>query len=102
MRKELIAATLGLSTLLAGAAPASAAMRCGPRDDVLQMLAEKYDETRRGVGISGPTQVLEVFASAKGTWTVVVTDPEGRTCLVASGRSWEDLREALPPEGEAA
>lgn len=102
MRKELIAAALGVSTLVAGALPASASMRCGPRADVLEMLAEKYDETRRGVGISGPTQVLEVFASHKGTWTVVVTDPEGRTCLVASGRSWEDLREALPPEGDAA
>ena len=102
MRKELTAATLGLATLLSAALPASAAPRCGPRADVLDMLAEKYDETRRGVGISGPTQVLEVFASVKGTWTVVVTDPAGRTCLVASGRSWEDLREMLPPDGEAA
>ena len=66
------------------------------------MLHERYEETRRGIGLSGAKQVLEVFASAGGTWTVVVTDPEGRTCLVASGRGWEDLRELLPPEDEAA
>lgn len=101
MRKELLATILGLATL-AVAGSAEAAMRCGPRDDVLKMLHERYDETRRGVGISGPTQVLEVFASIEGTWTVTVTDPNGRTCLVASGRSWEDLREVLPPEGDAA
>ena len=102
MRKELLAATLGASTLIAGTAPAQAGLRCGPRAEVLEMLHERYDETRRGVGISGPTQVLEVYASEAGTWTVTVTDPEGRMCLVASGRSWEDLREVLPPEGDAA
>ena len=101
MRKEVIAAALGVGTLLVGADPA-AALRCGPRAEVLEMLSERYDETRRGIGISGPTQVLEVYASESGTWTVLVTDPQGRSCLVASGRSWEDLREMLPPEGDAA
>ena len=101
MRRELIALGLG-ATLTLAAQPAAAAPRCGPRAEVLEMLAERYEETRRGIGISGPTQVLEVFASTTGTWTVLVTDPDGNTCLVASGQSWEDLREALPPEGEAA
>lgn len=102
MRKELIALSMGLGALILASEPAQAAPRCAPRAEVLEMLAERYDETRRGIGIAGPTQVLEVFASTDGTWTVLVTDPAGRSCLVASGRSWEDLREALPPEGEAA
>ncbi len=102
MRKELIALPAGLAALLAAAAPAAAAPRCGPRAEVIEMLGERYAETRRGVGMAGSTQLLEVFASAEGSWTVLVTDPEGRSCLVASGQAWEDLREALPVEDEAA
>lgn len=102
MRKELIALLVGLGTLAAAAPPAQAETRCGPRDAVLKMLAERYDETRRGIGLAGQTQVLEVYASKDGTWTVLVTDPAGRSCLVASGQGWEDLREALPPEGQPA
>lgn len=102
MRKELIALPMSVGALLMAAEPASAALRCGPRAEVLDMLGERYEETRRGIGVAGPTQVLEVFASEQGTWSVLVTDPQGRTCLVASGRSWEDLREALPVQDEAA
>ena len=102
MRKELHRLALGLGALLLAAQGAVASPRCAPRDEVLEMLGKRFEETRRGIGMAGPTQVLEVFASAGGTWTVVVTDPEGRTCLVASGRGWEDLREALPVDDEAA
>ena len=102
MRKQATALAAGLAALVLAAEAASAAPRCGPRAEVLEMLGDRYAETRRGIGVAGPTQVLEVYASDSGSWTVLVTDPEGRSCLVASGRGWEDLREALPPEGEAA
>ena len=102
MRKDLIALPAGLALLLGLAAPAIAEQRCGPRAEVIEMLGERYEETRRGIGMAGSTQVLEVFASTEGTWTVLVTDPEGRSCLVASGEAWEDLREALPVKDEAA
>jgi hypothetical protein len=37
-----------------------------------------------------------VFASeASGTWTITVTLPDGRTCLIASGRDWEDRMDDL-------
>ena len=35
--------------------------------------------------------VLEVFASKKGSWTFLITMPNGLTCVVASGQSWETL-----------
>ena len=102
MVMKLAALTTTLGALVLAADPARAEPRCGPRAEVLEMLGERYEETRRGIGVAGPTQVLEVFASVEGSWTVLVTDPEGRSCMVASGRGWEDLREALPPGGEAA
>ncbi|MCB1343639.1 MAG: hypothetical protein KDK24_21735 [Pseudooceanicola sp.] len=42
--------------------------------------------------------MLEVFASAEtGTWTITLTAPNGQTCLIASGQSFETLAETLPP-----
>ncbi|WP_372570344.1 hypothetical protein [Ruegeria jejuensis] len=69
---------------------------CAPRDVVLDRLSEKYGESRRGIGLVQQGSVMEVFASDDtGTWTITVTLPNGMTCLVASGQSYEGLSEAL-------
>jgi hypothetical protein len=70
---------------------------CGPRNLVIERLASKFGETRRGIGMGmRGGRVVEVFASeASGTWTITVTLPDGRTCLIASGRDWEDRMDDL-------
>lgn len=74
---------------------------CGPREAVVDRLAEGYGETRQSMGLGANNSVVEVFASdATGTWTITVTTPNGLTCLVASGQSFEELQEALPVKGE--
>jgi len=77
-------AALALPILLA--VPAYA-QQCAPRAIVVAGLAANYAETPRLMGISG-VQMMEVFASDAGTWTITVTSPEGVTCLVASGGSF--------------
>ena len=95
----ILAGTLALQPVGA----AAQGRQCAPRPAVLEILAERHGETRRGIGMHASGRVVEVFASeASGTWTVVATDPRGVTCLIASGTGWEDLREALPPAGEPA
>lgn len=70
---------------------------CAPREAVVDRLAEGYGETRRSMGLGANNAVVEVFASDEtGTWTITVTTPNGLTCLVASGQSFETLAEALP------
>lgn len=70
---------------------------CGPRDAVVQRLADGYGETRHFVGLGSNTAMFEVFASADtGSWTFLVTWPSGVSCLVASGQSFETVVEALP------
>ncbi len=74
------------------------ARSCAPREDVVKRLAETYGETRRGIGIARQGAVMEVYASDQtGSWTITVTLPDGITCLVASGQSYEAMAEALPP-----
>ncbi|WP_232823011.1 hypothetical protein [Oceanibium sediminis] len=86
--KHRIAAPLFAAALLAGAS-ASPAATCGTRAEVVDRLRTDYGETRTGAGLSGADGVIEVFASEEsGTWTILLTRPNGQSCLLAAGESW--------------
>ncbi|QDL92559.1 hypothetical protein FDP22_12660 [Paroceanicella profunda] len=71
-------------------------MACGDRTAIVQRLAEKYGEARRGIGLQRDAGVLEVYASdATGTFTIIITMPSGKACLVAAGDGWEQLHDDL-------
>ncbi|TFL19207.1 hypothetical protein [Jannaschia formosa] len=97
--QKLNAALIALASavLLLFAIPAGAqGQNCGPREMVVERLADRFGETRRGIGLATQNRVVEIFASeATGTWTVTVTLPSGRTCLLASGQAWEDRMDDL-------
>ena len=84
-------ATLVLST--ASSTPASAESICGERSRFLDQLQQQYGENPTAIGLVSNGSLLEVLTSTKGSWTILVTQPSGVTCLVASGDAWE----ALPP-----
>ena len=102
---HLAALTAAAALFIATTTQASAqsARNCGPRDAVVQQLAESYGETRQSVGIGSNNAMVEVFASTDtGSWTIIVTMPAGVSCLVASGQSFEEVAEALPAKGKDA
>lgn len=87
--------------LLSVAAPAVAqtlSLDCAPRDGVVAMLSNDYGEIPLAIGVAGPNAgVMELFASdSTGTWTVTLTLPDGRTCLVASGSGFTTMIGRLP------
>lgn len=96
MEKTLFALSLGFLGLIL-ATQAAIAAQCAPRDQVAAGLATGFDETRRAIGLSSPSQVLEIFASEVGSWTIIVTGPDGMTCLVASGQGFEAMPKTCPP-----
>ena len=109
MMKTLINMTIGLGILVLAAQQVTAQTQvqgnrnCAPRPVVVDRLAQSYGETRQSIGLGAQGAVVEVFASDEtGSWTITVTMPNGLTCLVASGQSFETLAEALPPEGNDA
>ena len=85
-------------TLAVLASPLAAQGRnCAPRDVVVERLATGYGETRQSVGIGLNHAMVEVFASEDtGSWTILVTQGSGITCIVASGQSYENVAEVLP------
>jgi hypothetical protein len=74
--------------------PASAQAPCGPREEIVKALGETFKEAPIGMGVTQPGQVLELFASPSGTWTMVVTTPNGTSCLIAAGENWDMIRVA--------
>tara|TARA_B100000315_G_C14553179_1_gene576855 strand:- start:956 stop:1267 length:312 start_codon:yes stop_codon:yes gene_type:complete len=90
--------TLGLIFLSLNAAPASAqqaVLPCGERAEIVEQLTNNFSETPVSMGLTKDGAVLEMFVSKDRTFTVVVTQPSGISCLVASGGSWENLESAL-------
>jgi hypothetical protein len=82
-----IAALAALTAFTASSANAQTA--CGPREQLVKLLADQYKEDPVGMGLSQPGQVLEVFASSNGSWTMVMTMPDGKACMIAAGDNWE-------------
>ena len=74
---------------------------CAPRPAVLEKLTDQFGETRQSIGLAAQGSVMEVFASAEtGSWTIIVTLPNGMACLIAAGQSFEALAEVLPARGK--
>ena len=71
--------------------PAQSAGMCGKRVDFIKALNDKYQESGKALGIAGQVNLVEIFASKAGTWTILVTTPEGKSCIIAAGSSWEEL-----------
>ncbi|WP_333816454.1 hypothetical protein [Tabrizicola sp.] len=103
MTQQMFAFSLGVGVLLAAAGIAQSAPQCDSRDAVTALLAQRYGETRRSIGIAGEAAVMELYAAeATGTWSITLTLPDGRMCLIASGSNYETVTEDLPARGDPA
>ena len=104
MFKHLTAASVLIGTSMA-ALPVQAA-NCANRDLVVERLQSKYDETftAGGLQVSQTTQTMvEVWASQEtGTFTVMLTTPEGMTCVVATGTDWHQVAPTETVQGSAS
>ena len=44
------------------------------------------------MGLANSGGVIEVLSSKTGeSWTIIITMPDGNTCLIAAGENWEAL-----------
>jgi hypothetical protein len=66
---------------------------CGPRDVAVAELTGDFGEHVIGRGLSGNGQaMLEIYRRNAGTWTVIVTDVNGMSCVLANGTVWVDTQ----------
>lgn len=103
LQLAMLTAAAGFYLAMSTDIAAQGTRNCGPRELVVDRLADGYGETRQSMGLGANNSVVEVFASDEsGTWTITVTSPNGMTCLVASGQAFEPLVEAVPAKGNDA
>ncbi len=83
---------LFLASLTAPAAHAQAIPQlCDNRSDVLSALDGNFSEKPVSLGLSHDGRVVEVLNSPGGTWTIIMTAPNGVSCLLTAGKYWRKV-----------
>ena len=83
---------LFLAALTAPAAHAQATpLPCDYRSDVLSVLDGNFSEKPVSLGLSHDGRVIEVLKSPGGTWTIIMTAPNGVSCLLIAGKYWQNV-----------
>ena len=84
-------------TALAPPVFAQSAARCLPRDVLVETLESKYAESLTGGGLQSAQQLVEIWSSEKGSFTVFVTRADGFACIMATGQGWHSaMSEVIP------
>ena len=68
------------------------------RESLVGYLAERFAEQPQAVGLILDRRIMELFVSARGTWSIVLTDQRGIACLVMAGDGWDQVPAAPAPE----
>ncbi len=74
---------------------AQAQTMCGERGAVVTSLEKTYSETPVSMGLASNGAIIEILASPSGTFTIILTRPNGLSCVMAAGENWEDLPKRL-------
>jgi hypothetical protein len=75
----------------------SAVPPCGTRDEIVKKLSEEFKEAPQSVGVVNQDAVVEVFVSENGTWTIIASGTDGKSCVLSSGEGWDtNVLAALP------
>ena len=84
-----VTAVLATATALLPISAAASENQCGKHKDVTRLLLQKYNESPVGLGITSQGGLVEVLTASDGaTWSIIVTTPDGLSCLIAAGESW--------------
>lgn len=91
---RLLLTTLTALTLASTAASAQG-QGCPPRGPTIELLAcfaERFGETPAHVGLNPAGQLVQILVNREtGTWTTVVSTPQGESGVVAVGTDWADI-----------
>ena len=92
MLRRIVLASIIMGALIS---PAMAQIVCSKRDTFLKRLGDGHSESPVAMGLASNGNILEVLASTEGTWTIIITKPNGMSCAVASGEAWEQIENHL-------
>ena len=91
--RALMLALIILFAMTTTVAAAQYQVQCWPRDVTVETLDRKYGEKPVAMGQVFNGNILEVLISPSGSWSIIITRPNGMACMITSGENWE----VLPP-----
>lgn len=104
MFKRLMGACLTFG--MAANAPPALAATCDLRQNIIERLESKFSEQLvvGGLQTSRDKQsVMEIWASTEtGTFTVLLTNPDGISCIVAAGTDFFEASPKTAPKGTSS
>ena len=75
---------------------ATAANRCTTHEVLVEKLGTDYEETVIARGLANSGVMVEVFSDSDGsTWTIIITQPSGASCIVAAGEAWTEVEKLI-------
>lgn len=102
MKKLVLSSLVGACLTLLAAGPVFAALQCTSHEKMIELLSKRFSEVPKGIGLVGSKRVMEVYVSKTGTWTILVTNSDGQTCILAAGNNWEDVPDQIASLDPAA
>ena len=84
-------AVLATAILLPNQAAAQATLACAERADIAAFLDGHYSEKPSAIGQLDSKTIVEIFAAQSGSWTLMITDVTGRSCVILSGQNWDSI-----------
>lgn len=94
----LVLAALASVPMPATAGPAF----CAERTQIAERLTTAYAEQLAGGGLQSSNGLIEVWTTETGsTWTILMTRPDGISCVMATGTNWATREPAILPSGVA-
>ena len=66
---------------------------CASRPEFLKQLSKQFNEEPVALGLTNNGSLIEVLTSDDGsTWTIMISRPNGSSCLIAAGEGWEEMK----------
>lgn len=91
------AIVLILALMLGVGTSARARTVCMAHTDLATQLDSRFSEAPIAIGLASNNLLVEVFSNGDGsTWTMVLTKPDGMSCVMATGEDWEILNRVVP------
>ena len=89
---------LAVLLLMAGttvSAEAQERMNCNTREYMADALTTEYAEQPAGLGVTNDGTVVELWQGGGGSsWTLLLSMPNGNSCIVGAGNDWIQLETA--------
>ena len=102
MRLLIAALAAALSFVLSSLPAAAQRMPCGDGVAIVDMLEADWGEDLTVLALDAAGRLVQILANDQtGTWSMLMTAPGGRTCLIHHGTDWSVAEPADDP-GEAS